>query len=160
MRKMIHVDELLPHEQERYHIRPTTALEKIAASLINAVFAFGLATPFLIMWGPTLSWKLSVVVLFALYEAFVFLVFKDRCFGMQILNMYHKYRFRKRDHILYCIFYALSFSTCLIYIHFPLDLLLVNIFFVQLPVVLMTGTTLHGWLSGIESVRLVERDEK
>lgn len=155
MRKVIHVDDLLPHEREHFIIRPTTALEKVTASAINAVFAFGCATPFLIAWGPTLSWKISVVVIFALYEALVFSLYKDRCFGMQILNMYHKYRFNKHDHILYCIFYALSFSSCLIYIWFPFDLLLVNIFFVQLPVVLMTGTTLHGWLSGIESVRLV-----
>ncbi len=160
VRKKIHIDELLPHEREHYRIRPTTALEKVSASAINAVFAFGLATPFLIAWGPTLAWKLSVVGLFALYELFVFLVYKDRCFGMQILNMYHKYRFRKRDHILYSALYAVSFSTCLIYVWFPLDLLLINIFFVQLPCVLMTGTTLHGWLSGIESVRLVEEVKK
>jgi hypothetical protein len=155
MRKVIHVDDLLPHERDYYTIRPTTALEKVTASAINAVFAFGCATPFLIAWGPTLSWKISVVGMFALYEALVFSVYKDRCFGMQILNMYHKYRFNTHDHILYCVFYALSFSTCLIYIWFPFDLLLINIFFVQLPMVLMTGTTLHGWLSGIESVRLV-----
>lgn len=157
MRKVLHVQDLLPSEREHYQIRSTYAYEKIAASFINALFAFGMATPFLIWWGPTLAWKVSVVVLFGLYEAFVFFVHKDRCFGMQLLSMYHKYPFRKRDHILYCIFYALSFATCLVYIWFPFDLLLFNIFFIQLPVVMMTGTTLHGWLSGIESVRLVRQ---
>jgi hypothetical protein len=50
MRKVIHVDDLLPHERDYYTIRPTTALEKVTASAINAVFAFGCATPFLIAW--------------------------------------------------------------------------------------------------------------
>lgn len=157
MRKPLHVDDLLPHERDRYCIRSTNPLEKATASLINAIFAFGLATPFLIAWGPTLHWKISVIALFALYETFVLLVYRDRCFGMQLLNMYYKYPFKKHDHVLYSLFYTLSFATCLIYVSFPLDLLLINILFVQLPVVLLTGTTLHGWLSGIESVRLVSR---
>lgn len=50
--------------------------------------------------------------------------------------------------ILYTFLYSLSFSTIVIWIFYPFDLLLFNLLFIQLPTVLLTGTTLHGYLSG------------
>jgi hypothetical protein len=154
---VIHIDELVSLEKDKYAIRTTTALEKVIPSLINAIFAFGVATPALIAWGPTLSWKFTVIIVFGLYEACMFLLFKDRCFGMKIMDTYHKHHFNARQHVLYNILYTLSFSTTLIYVWFPCDLLLFNIFCIQLPCVLLTGTTLHGYVSGIETVAIVAK---
>jgi hypothetical protein len=157
MKRAVHIEDVEEEARFSHGVRRTTPFEKIAASVINAVFVFGLATPFLLFWGPTLAWKWSVIVLFALYEVFVFVVFKDRCFGMHVMNTYYMKRFRKRDHLLYCALYTLSFSTCFVYIWFPFDILLFNIFCVQLPMVLITGTTLHGYMSTIETARLVRK---
>ncbi|MFM2414914.1 MAG: hypothetical protein RI911_607 [Candidatus Parcubacteria bacterium] len=160
MERTTHIIEEVPKDiLQHYTIHATTPFEKIAASGINAVFAFGLATPFLMLWGPTLAWKWSVIGLFALYEIFVFFVFKDRCFGMHVMGTYYMRRFKKREHVLYNILYTLSFSTCLVHIFFPFDLLLFNILFVQLPFVLITGTTLHGYISNIETVKLVRKKD-
>ena len=50
--------------------------------------------------------------------------------------------------ILYLVLYTLSFSTLFIWIWFPFDVFIVNILFLQLPAILLTGTTFHGYLSG------------
>jgi hypothetical protein len=67
---------------------------------------------------------------------------------MIILGIYWKEDYPKKNQIIYAFLYTLSFSTIVIWVFFPFDLLLVNLFLVQLPFVLITGTTAHGYLSG------------
>lgn len=50
--------------------------------------------------------------------------------------------------LLYVILYALSFSTLFIWIRFPFDIFLINMILFQLPSILLTGSTFHGYLSG------------
>jgi hypothetical protein len=155
--RTLHADEIVALAPERFVTRPTNALEKAVPSLLNAIIAFGIATPTLIYFGPTLEWKIAVVVAFALYESFVFFHEKDRCFGMKIMDTYWRARYETKRHVLYNLLYTLSFATLLVFVWFPLDLLLINIFLIQLPCVVLTGTTLHGWLSGMETVKVVEK---
>jgi len=152
---VVHAEELPSLAPDQFEVRTTNTLEKLFPSILNAVIAFGIATPVLAFYGPGLTWKLSVIVIFALYESYVFLMRKDRCFGMKIVDTYYKGPYSMRQHFIYNIFYTLSFSTTLLYIWYPLDLLVFNILCVQLPCVLITGMTLHGYLSGVTTVKIV-----
>jgi hypothetical protein len=67
---------------------------------------------------------------------------------MIILNISWKEEYPLKQQIIYTFLYSLSFSTIVIWIFFPFDLLLFNLLCIQLPTVLLTGTTLHGYLSG------------
>ena len=49
---------------------------------------------------------------------------------------------------IYSILYTLSFSTLFFHILFPFDLFIVNMMALQLPTIIISGTTLHGLLSG------------
>jgi hypothetical protein len=64
------------------------------------------------------------------------------------LNTKWKKEYSLKNHIIFSFLYTLSFSTIVIWIFFPFDLLIFNLLFVQLPSVLISGYTLHGYLSG------------
>ncbi len=72
-------------------------------------------------------------------------------------NLYWRKHYTFRQHIKFNIFYTLSFSTIMLYVWFPLDLLILNLLLIQLPMSLITGTTLHGYLSGMETVKIVPK---
>lgn len=63
-----------------------------------------------------------------------------------------KYTYAQKS--IYSILYTASFATLFFYIFFPLDIFLVNMLCVQLPLIRMTGTTLHGFLSGNMRTRI------
>jgi hypothetical protein len=67
---------------------------------------------------------------------------------MIILNIDWKEQYPFKQQIFYVFLYSLSFSTIVVWVFFPFDLLLFNLLCIQLPTVLLTGTTLHGHLSG------------
>jgi hypothetical protein len=155
--KKIHVDQLPQIDSFQYEAKTTNPFEKFGASFLNAIIAFGLSVPFLILWGPSLYWRISVIILFGFYESFIFIYQQDRCFGMKVMDTYWRSHYTFRQHLMFNIFYTLSFATILIYIWFPLDLLLINLIFIQLPMSLLTGTTLHGYLSGMNTVKIVHK---
>ena len=157
MHKFIKIEQLPKLDGVKYKEVITGPLEKVGASFFNVIISLGLSVPFLLLWGPGLPWKISVIILFGLYESFIFLKQKDRCFGMKIMDTYWEKKYTFKQHLLYNILYTLSFSTVLIHIWFPLDLLLINIFLVQLPTVLLTGTTLHGYISKMETVKIIPK---
>lgn len=140
-----------------FRVRRTTVIEKAVPSLINAILAFGIATPILLIFGPGLVWRWSVVVVFAIYEFVMFNFFKDRCLGMKIMDTYWEGSYTSWQHFRYNILYTLSFATLLIYVWFPLDLFILNMLFIQLPMVMFTGTTLHGYFGGMETVRIIKK---
>lgn len=49
---------------------------------------------------------------------------------------------------IYNLLYTASFATLFIHLWFPFDVFLINIFIIQLPVVIWKQTTLHGYLAG------------
>ncbi len=155
MEKSIEVEQLPKLDGVKYKLVTTNPFEKVGASILNSVIAFGLSVPVLLFFGPGIEWRISVIILFGLYESFIFIFYKDRCFGMKIMDTYWRKKYSLRQHIMFNIFYTISFSTMLIYVWFPLDLLLINILFIQLPMSLITGTTLHGYFSNMETVKIV-----
>lgn len=126
----------------------TNALQKLSVSIINVFFVLLLSSPFYYYYGFVTGYKVILVMLFFIYNlSFIFLT-KNRSLGMMILNIFWKDEYSLKNQIIYVFLYTLSFSTAVIWILFPFDLLLVNLLLIQLPMVLLTGTTLHGYLSG------------
>ena len=126
----------------------TNALQKLSVSIINTIFVTILSLPFYFIYSFTTTYKVILIILFFLYNlSFIFLT-NNRCLGMIILGIKWKEEYSIKQQVLYTFLYSLSFSTIVIWIFFPFDLLLFNLLFIQLPTVLLTGTTLHGYLSG------------
>ncbi len=67
---------------------------------------------------------------------------------MILFNTHYEARKLPIEKVVYIMLYTASFSTILFYIWVPFDLLVFNLLILQLPCILLTGTTLHGFLSG------------
>ncbi len=67
---------------------------------------------------------------------------------MMLTNVSWNKEYKTVNHIAYALLYSLSFSTIIIWVVFPFDVLLVNLILVQFPLIHFTGYTLHGYLSG------------
>ncbi|KKQ94929.1 MAG: hypothetical protein UT66_C0004G0023 [candidate division CPR2 bacterium GW2011_GWC1_39_9] len=126
----------------------TNALEKLAVSILNTFFVILVSFPFYFAYGFTIKYRIILVIIFLFYNLLFVFTTKNRCLGMIILNIYWREEYPLKNQVIYALLYTLSFSTLVIWIFFPFDLLLVNLVLIQLPFVLKTGTTLHGYLSG------------
>jgi hypothetical protein len=128
----------------------------IASSMIlisgtDAIIVFIIATPFYFFVTDELTIKLILVALFFLYHLVFLLFHEKRCLGMRLLKTHYGDDYQLKDYISYNFFYTISFSTLLFWINFPFDLLLINLFLIQLPTVLIMKTTMHGYLAGLVS---------
>ena len=128
--------------------KSTNSLEKLSVTLINTVLVLILSIPDYLIFGFNDYYKLIVVLWFLACNLTYILVSKNRCVGMILLNIYWKRNYSTKQQLIYAVLYTLSFATAFIWVFFPFDLLLINLFLVQLPFVLKTGSTLHGYLSG------------
>lgn len=129
--------------------KKTNAFWKLANSVVNVTFVFLISLPFLYTVGfNSIYYKVIVVLLFLAYELIVAITPKKVDFGDIVTGSRWIKKYSVKNHIIFAFLYSLSFSTTFIWIFFPFDLLLVNIILVQLPCVLKTGYTLHGYLSG------------
>ncbi len=131
----------------------TTALEKFFASVINVVFILLITFPFLFIYGFSLKWKFINIFAFLLYELILVFTKQKRDLGMMVIRSYWKKPFTNTRYIIFNIFYTLSFSTLFFYFAFPGDLLLINLLLIQLPFVIITKYTLHGYLSGMVTAK-------
>lgn len=129
---------------------------KLLPSVINILFTFILSFPFLVIYGNTTKWKIIWIGIFFLYNC-VFEFTYNRCLGMILFKTYYENKRTLLQKIVYIFLYTASFSTLLFYIWFPFDLLIFNILGIQLPFVLLTGNTFHGFVSGkIKTVRITK----
>lgn len=129
-------------------MRETKFYEKLLMSTINALVVLVVYLPFFFFINDLRVKKIILVALFFLYNLVILIFNGNRCVGMMVLKSYYNTSIKFWKHILYIILYTLSFSTLLIWIYFPFDVFLFNILFIQLPVVYLKGTTLHGYLAG------------
>jgi hypothetical protein len=130
-------------------VRDTTILEKLLPSVLNSLLALLLSLPIFYFLGPSLEWKLSTILIFYLIQ----IVDTDghshfRCFGMTVFGTHWERGYTGLQRNIYTFLYTLSFSSLFLYVFFPFDLFLFNMFILQLPSVLLTGTTFHGFVSG------------
>ena len=126
----------------------TNALEKLMVSVINTFFVVLISVPFYYIYGFNLKYRIILILFFLFYNLLFIFMSKNRCLGMILLKIYWRKDYPLLNQLVYAFLYTTSFSTIVIWIFFPFDLLLVNLLFLQLPCVLITGTTLHGYLSG------------
>lgn len=129
--------------------RNTTIIEKAVPSLINTGFVFFILSPFIVFYGFTLGIRCALVCLFLLVQIVdTHTRSQFRCIGMRALGSYWAHNYSSRQKLLYSILYSASFATLVFYVYIPLDIFVVNMLLVQLPCIMLTGTTLHGFLAG------------
>lgn len=124
------------------------AWQKLFISVINVCFVATLSIPYFIALGFTFEYRLILVLLFLAYQLVILLFPKRRSIGAIVTRSFWNKEYSLKNHLIYAFLYTLSFSTLVIWIIFPFDLLLINLLLVQWPFVQRTGYTLHGYLSG------------
>jgi hypothetical protein len=136
-------------------MKTTNIFEKLFSSITNIAFTFVLSIPFLLIYGDTTKWKITWVGIFFLYNCIFEFVY-NRCLGMMFSGTYYEKEKTGSQKIIYVSLYSISFSTILFYIWFPFDILILNLILIQLPFVLITGNTFHGFVSGkIKTIRKI-----
>lgn len=130
-------------------MRNTTVFEKILPSLLNTLLILTVSSPLLYLFGPNLEWKFSCIAAFYILQVLdTHERLSFRCFGMRVFGTVWARKYGRLQRNFYSILYTLSFSTLFFFVFFPFDLFLVNMLCLQLPAILITGTTLHGCLAG------------
>ena len=127
-----------------YNMRNTTALEKLTVSVINFSPCLLLAT----LLSQTVDWRITLVASFLLYQLIIVATPSKHSLGMRLLRIKWAKEYSTRNHVIFAFLYSLSFATIVVWVVFPFDILLVNLLLVQLPMVLRTGCTVHGYFSG------------
>ncbi len=129
-------------------VRKTTAFWKLAKTIINTCFVLLVSLPFLLYFGFDWRYKVVVITTFLAYQLIAALSPTHRDLGDLITKTHWIKTYPLKNHVAFAFLYTASFSTVFIWLFFPLDILLINLLFIQLPFVLKTGYTLHGYLSG------------
>lgn len=129
-------------------MKQTNIFQKVLPSVFNAVAVFIISLPLMIMQADALEKKIILVGIFFLYCFFFQLFNKNEDLGMVVSDTHWKEAYPFKNQLIYSILYTLSFATLFFHVFFPLDLFLANMLLLQLPCVLLTGTTVHGYLAG------------
>jgi len=126
----------------------TTVWQKLLVSIINTCFVALLSIPFFILLGFTIEYRLILVLIFLAYQLVILLFPNRRSIGALLTRTVWSKKYSLKNHLIYAFLYTLSFSTIVVWVVFPFDLLLLKLLLIQWPFVTKTGYTLHGYLSG------------
>lgn len=129
-------------------MKTTGIIQKSIPSLINVIVVIALASPFYLIDKSYGMFKIILIIFFFGYNLFFLIFYKNRDLGMMIARTYWNEEYPVQNKLIYIVLYTASFATLVYWIWFPFDLLLINLIFFQLPCVLLTGTTLHGYIAG------------
>ena len=100
--------------------------EKLFLSSIKLIISLIISTPFFLLWGLSVEWKISVIVISFLYSVFFLIFNKNRGMAMIITRTYWEKHYSWLNHVIFIILYTLSFSTLFFWIVFPFDLFIAN----------------------------------
>jgi len=126
----------------------TNVWQKLLPSVLNAIFVGLITLPVWFLNFELGRIKVTIISAFFLYTI-LFIFFKNgRDPGMIIFKTYWKRNYHFWRKLIYSVLYTASFSTLFFSFWFSFDLLIFNLFLIQLPCVLISGTTFHGWISG------------
>jgi|SRR3989344_5670763 len=128
-------------------MRKTNTFEKALPSLINAMVVVLISLPVAYFYSWQI-WRFSAIVLFFFYNLFFTFFYEGRSLGQLACKSYWLPPVTRVQLLVHDFLYTLSFSTLFIWIWFPFDVFFANMLFLQLPTNFITGTTLHGYLSG------------
>jgi len=121
-------------------------MQIVLPPIINGiiVFFFGvLLAPF-----QYLSAKIFIILLFLLYNL-AFLIFNHgRDLAMVLLDIDWQKSYPSTNKIFYIVLYTASFASIFYYLIFPFDLLLINLFALQLPTILLKESTFQELIAG------------
>lgn len=126
----------------------TSIIEKIIPSIINVIFILIISSPLFFLKISSLKKKIIIISLFFLYELVFIFLNQGRDPGMILVGSYWKEDYFLIQLLIYNILYTLSFASLFFWKYFRFDIFLLNMLVFQLPTILLTGTTLHGFLSG------------
>ncbi len=129
-------------------MRDTNIFEKLFASLINVAIVCLLVSPSLLFDINFFLKKIIFISVFFAYSLF-FIFYKDgRDVGMILIKSYWEKKYSYSNKIIYTLLYTASCASIFFHVWFPFDILIANLLFLQLPTIIVTKTTLHGYLSG------------
>jgi hypothetical protein len=128
-------------------MKDTNAIDKLLVSAINTIIVIFFTLPFIFL-KTNVDIRYIFLIIFFLYQIIIICTKSRRSIGMRVLKIYWNKDYTLVNHITFAVLYTLSFSTTIIWIAIPFDLLILNLLFIQLPFVCFTGYTLHGFLSG------------
>jgi len=129
-------------------MKQTNVFQKLLPSVINVIAVFIISIPFLVLTDDAMVKKAIVIGIFFLYCFFFQLFNKNEDLGMLVVGTKWKKNYPSKNQTVYNILYTLSFATLFFHKFFVFDLFLANMVLLQLPFVLITGTTFHGYLAG------------
>ena len=124
--------------------KKTSLLDKLLVSIINLLVVLIPTAPFFWIGG----WRWVLVGTFLIYQLIIALTKTGQSIGMRLLKIKWNKKYPLNNRLIFAILYTASFATIAIWVFFPFDLLLFNLICIQLPTVLITGSTLHAYLAG------------
>ena len=140
--------------------RNTNLLEKLIPSIINLIIISSITYLITLIssFNTLLYTRISFVLVALIYNLGIAIFNNNRCLGMFIMNTYWDKKYSIQQRVIYALLYTFSYSTIVFYIFIPFDLLIINLLFLQLPIVILKKTTLHGYLSGNMSTVVKKKD--
>ena len=129
-------------------MKNTNIFQKIFPSIINALIIFIISPLLLVHTDKYVDRKYIYIGLFFICCMFFQIFNKNQDLGMFLAGTKWKKDYPFKNQLIYNILYTLSFATLFFRVHFFLDVFLVNMLMIQLPFVLVTGTTAHGYFAG------------
>ena len=129
-------------------MKSTNIFQKLAASVINIFIVVLFSSPLIFIQMSVIDKKLIVIGIFFLYTLIFLIANYNRDLGMILVGTIWKKQYPWYQHLVYNIFYTLSFATIFFWIKYPFDILAINLLVLQLPTIILTGTTFHGFIAG------------
>lgn len=123
----------------------TDTSEKLLPSLINVLIT--LCATLALEKIINVEWRVLWVAVFFIYNMTCELCL-GKCLGMIICRTFYEKDRTRIQRVLYVSLYTLSFASLLFHIFFLLDLAILNFLFLQIPFILKTGNTAHGFAAG------------
>lgn len=125
-------------------MKKTNIVDKFLVSVVNLLVVIVPTIPFFFLG----NWRVAIVIFFLIYQLIIAFTKTSKSLGMRLLKIQWAEDYSLKSRLTFAILYSASFATIVVWILFPFDLLIFNLLGIQLPMVLVTGYTLHGYLAG------------
>jgi len=129
-------------------MKNTNIFQKLGASITNIFVVVLFSVPLIFIPMQIFDKKIIVISIFFFYTLIFLILNKNRDLGMIIMGTFWKKKYLWYQHLVFNVFYTFSFATIFFWIKYPFDLLIFNLLVLQLPIILLTGTTFHGFIAG------------
>jgi len=121
-------------------------MQIILPLIINCLIVFVLGV--LLAPFQYLPAKIFIILLFFLYNLYFLIFHQGRDLGMFLLDIDWRDDYQLKIKIVHLVLYTASFASIFYYLLFPFDLLLINIFVLQVPTILLKESTFPEKFAG------------